>query len=150
MRNPRAMSVCLVLLLAGAASPGAQTPAPPTPPSARSAEAAVVEQSHTSVRFEDDGTGSRDEYLRVKAQSEAGVQQWGQVVMGYNAATERLEIPLVRVHKADGSTVDTPASAVQDLTSPVERIAPVYTDYHQKHVSVQSFRPGDTLEVRIV
>src|SRR3954462_7188285 len=149
MRNPRAMSVCLVLLLAGAASPGAQTPAPPTPPSARSAEAAVVEQSHTSVRFEDDGTGSRDEYLRVKAQSEAGVQQWGQVVLGYNAATERLEIPFVRVRKADGTVVETPTQSVQDLSSPVQRVAPVYTDFRQKHVTVHSFRPGDTLEVSV-
>ena len=56
----------------------------------------------------------------------------------------------MRVHKPDGTTVDTPSSTIQDLTSPVERIAPVYTDYHQKHVTVQSFRPGDTLEVRTV
>ena len=110
----------------------------------------MIEQSRTSLRFENDGTGRRELYLRVKAQSEAGVQQWGQVVFGYNAATERLEIPLIRVRKADGSVVETPSTSIQDLSSPVERIAPVYTDFRQKHATVQSFRPGDTLEVRAV
>ena len=120
------------------------------PPPSRTDEAAIVEQLRTTVRFENDGTGRREVYMRVKAQSEAGVQQWGQVVLGYNAATERLEIPFVRVKKADGSVVTTSPQAVQDLTSPVQRIAPVYTDFHQKHVTVESFRPGDTLEVSYV
>jgi tetratricopeptide (TPR) repeat protein/transglutaminase-like putative cysteine protease len=123
----------------------AQQPAPSS-----DGEAAIIEQAHTRMRFEEDGTGTRETYMRVKVQSDAGVQQWGQVVLGYNAATERLELPLVRVTKADGTKVDTPVSSIQDLTSPVERIAPVYTDYHQKHVTVQSLRPGDTLEVRMV
>jgi tetratricopeptide (TPR) repeat protein/transglutaminase-like putative cysteine protease len=113
-------------------------------------EAAVIEQSRTAIRFENDGTARRETYFRVKAQSEAGVQQWGQVVLGYSAATEKLEIPFVRVRKADGSVVDTPGSTVQDLSSPVQRIAPVYTDFREKHVTVQSFRPGDTLEVNVV
>jgi len=95
----------------------------------------VIEQSRTSLRFENDGTGRRELYLRIKAQSEAGVQQWGQVVFGYNAATERLEIPLIRVRKADGTLVETPPTSIQDLSSPVERIAPVYTDFRQKHAT---------------
>ncbi len=142
-------TLVLGLVLAGSTGALAQQPAAPPPPT-YSDEAFVVESSKTVLRFEEDGTGSRETYARIKAQSEAGVQQWGQVVVGYNAATERVDIPLVRVHKADGSTVDTPPSAIQDLTSPVERIAPVYTDLHQKHVTVQAFRPGDTLELRMV
>ena len=63
-------------------------------------------------------------------------------MFGYNAATERLEIPLIRVRKADGTLVETPSTSIQDLSSPVERIAPVYTDFRQKHATVQSFRPG--------
>jgi Flp pilus assembly protein TadD/transglutaminase-like putative cysteine protease len=113
-------------------------------------EAAVIEQLRTVLRFENDGTGRRETYMRVKVQSEAGVQQLGQVVLGYNAATERLEIPFVRVRKADGSIVETPPQSVQDLSSPVQQVAPVYTDFRQKHITVQSFRPGDTLEVSVV
>jgi Flp pilus assembly protein TadD/transglutaminase-like putative cysteine protease len=141
---PRGLVPSLAILCVATAH-AQQSPPPPY-----ASEAAVIEQSRTTMRFDDDGTGTRETYTRIKAQSEAGVQQWGQVVFGYNAATERLDIPLVRVRKPDGTTVDTPSSTVQDLTSPVERIAPVYTDYHQKHVTVQSFRPGDTLEVRTV
>ena len=36
---------------------------------------------------------------------------------------------------------------MQDLTFPD---APVYTDYHEKHISVPSLRPGDVLEYRFV
>jgi tetratricopeptide (TPR) repeat protein/transglutaminase-like putative cysteine protease len=138
------------LVIACSVTLGAGQPQQPAAPASGSDEGAIVEQVRTTMRFEDEGTGSRALYARIKAVSEAGVQQWGQLVVGYNAATERIDIPLVRVHKADGTVVDTPASSVQDLTSPVERIAPVYTDLHQKHVTVQSFRPGDTLEFRMV
>ena len=123
-----------------------QQPAPPS----YADEAAVIEQTRLAVRFDADGTGRRELYMRVKALSEAGVQQLGQVVLGYNAASERLDIPFVRVRKADGTVVTTPSDSVQDLSSPVQRVAPVYTDFREKHVTVQSFRPGDTLEVSVV
>ena len=79
-------------------------------------------------------------------QSEAGVEQWGQVVIGYSSANERVEIPYVRVLKKDGSVVTAPADAVQDLSAPVAREAPVYTDYRQKHITVPGLRPGEVLE----
>src|SRR5262245_4601664 len=140
--------VCLLVLLFGSIAPvHAQAPAPPA---SHQDEAFVIEQSRINWRFENDGTARREEYVRVKAQSEAGVQQWGQVVIGYNAANERLDIPFVRVHKPDGTVITTPADAVQDLSGPVQRIAPVYTDFRQKHVTVQSLRPGDTLEASFV
>lgn len=139
--------LCLLVLLWSSAAPqGAQPPSKPSFPD----EAFVTEQSKTTWRFEEDGTARREQYLRIKVQSEAGVQQWGQVVVGYNAANERLDIAFVRVQKADGSVVTTPADSVQDLSSPVERVAPVYTDFRQKHVTVQSLRPGDTLEASFV
>jgi hypothetical protein len=46
--------------------------------------------------------------------------------------------------------VSTPVEAVQDLSAPVQRIAPIYTDFRQKHVTVQSLRPGDVLEFKVV
>src|SRR5262245_8371180 len=89
----------------------AQGAAPPARASAAdySREAFVVEQSRNSCRFEADGTGRREIYMRIRTQSAAGVQRWGQVVVGYNAASERIEIPFVRVRKADGSVVTTSA-----------------------------------------
>src|SRR3954467_8814615 len=136
----------------------AQVPAPnsvPTPPVNpaeptvvldHSQEAYVVEKLHTSYRFENDGTGRREFYVKIKVQSEAGVEQWGQVVVGYNSANERVEIPFVRVLKLDGSTVTAPQDSIQDLSIPLEREAPVYTDYRQKHITIPGLRPGEELE----
>jgi tetratricopeptide (TPR) repeat protein len=115
-----------------------------------SQEAFVIEQLHSSYRFESDGTGRRESIARIRVQSEAGVQQWGQLQVGYNSANERVEIPYVRVLKQDGSIVKAGDDAVQDLTAPVEHEAPVYTDYRQKHVTVPGLRPGEVLEYDLV
>jgi len=111
-----------------------------------SQEGFVIEQVRTLLRFESDGTGRKETIARVRVQSEAGVEQWGQVVIGYSSANERVEIPYVRVLKKDGTVVTAPADAVQDLSAPVAREAPVYTDYRQKHITVPGLRPGEVLE----
>src|SRR5580704_16008956 len=111
-----------------------------------SQEAFVVEQYRSIYRFESDGTGRKETIARIRVQSEAGVQQWGQLQIGYNSANERVEIAYVRVVKADGSVVKAGDDAVQDLSAPVEHEAPVYTDYRQKHVTVPGLRPGEVLE----
>jgi tetratricopeptide (TPR) repeat protein/transglutaminase-like putative cysteine protease len=115
-----------------------------------SQEAFVVEQYRSHYRFESDGTGRKETVARIRVQSEAGVQQWGQIQVGYNSANERVEIAYVRVVKADGSVVKAGDDAVQDLTAPVEREAPVYTDYRQKHITVPGLRPGEVLEYDMV
>ncbi len=115
-----------------------------------SQEAAVIEDLRTSYRFERDGTGQRDVTFRAKVQSDAGVERLGQLVIGYSSANEKLEMDYVRVRKADGSTVNASASDVQDLTAPIAREAPIYTDLRQKHITVPGLRPGDVLEYRMV
>jgi tetratricopeptide (TPR) repeat protein len=146
---------CLRLALILLAFPShaiAQSSAAPSvsdPPAPYSAEPYVVEQLRTAWRFEADGTGRKDVSLRVKVQSETGTRAWGQLVFPYNAANERMDIVSVRVSKADGTTVDAAADAVQDLTSSVERLAPVYSDLREKHVTVPGLRPGDTLEYTV-
>jgi tetratricopeptide (TPR) repeat protein len=115
-----------------------------------SQEAFVIEQLRSSYRFESDGTGRKESVARIRVQSEAGVQQWGQLQVGYNSANERVEIPYVRVLKEDGSIVKAADDAVQDLSAPVEREAPVYTDYRQKHITVPGLRPGEVLEYDLV
>ena len=145
----------LLAILAAGLSCFAQVPAPPAPPlpsatADHSQEAYVVEKFRMSYRFENDGTGKRELYARIKVQSDAGVQQWGQLVVGYNSVNERVEIPFVRVLNPDGSKVSASADAVQDLSIPLEKEAPVYTDYRQKHVTVPGIRPGVVLEYDFV
>ena len=115
-----------------------------------SQESFVIEQMHSRFRFEADGTGRKETTARVRVQSEAGVQQWGQLQEGYNSANERVEIPYVRVLKEDGTVVKAGDDAVQDLSAPIEREAPVYTDYRQKHITVPGLRPGEVLEYDMV
>src|ERR1700728_1791304 len=113
-------------------------------------ESFVIEQMHSYYRFEADGTGRKETKARIRVQSEAGVQQWGQLQEGYNSANERVEIPYVRVLKEDGTVVKAGDDAVQDLSAPLEREAPVYTDYRQKHITVPGLRPGEVLEYDMV
>src|SRR5580658_4349019 len=115
-----------------------------------SQESFVIEQMHSRYRFEADGTGRKEVTARIRVQSEAGVQQWGQLQEGYNSANERVEIPYVRVLKEDGSVVKAGDDAVQDLSAPIEHEAPVYTDYRQKHITVPGLRPGEVLEYDMV
>src|ERR1700722_2816304 len=115
-----------------------------------STEAFVVEQYRSIYRFENDGTGRKETIARVRVQSEAGVQQWGQIQVGYNSANERVEMDYVRVIKADGNVVKAGEDAVQDLSAPLEQQVPVYTDYRQKHITVPGLRPGEVLEYHIV
>src|SRR3954470_22671816 len=114
-----------------------------------SREAMVYEQYKTLVHFENDGTGRRDSTARIRVQSDAGVQALGQLVFGYNAANEKIEINYVRVKKSEGQVVTTGPEAVQDLSSPVQRDAPVYTDTREKHVTVPALRPGEVLEYSV-
>jgi tetratricopeptide (TPR) repeat protein/transglutaminase-like putative cysteine protease len=125
----------------------AQLPAPPPKPADYSQEAFVTESFHESFHFENDGTGREQVDVRIKINSDAGVQALGQLKVGYSALSDKLEIPYVRVTKPDGSVVTAQESAIQDVTYPN---ALMYSDYHEKHISVPALRPGDILEYRFI
>lgn len=164
MPSPRNAQIIAIVLassilfgspLSGFQSVKAQTK-PQTPAEAKpqkpdySQEAVVIEQLSTVYRFEPNGTGKRELTLRVKVQSDAGVERFGQLVFGYSSANEKLDMDSVRVRKADGTVVNAAASDIQDLSAPVAREAPVYTDLRQKHITVPGLRPGDLLEYHMV
>ena len=145
MRTFRLVSPCL-LLLASSLWAQPSTPSAKLPPD-YSQEAFVTEHYLESFRFENDGTGREQIDARIKVNSESGVQALGQLKVGYSALSDQLEVVYVRVIKPDGTVITAQESAVQDLTIPD---APVYTDYHQKHITVPSLRPGDVLEYQYV
>jgi len=128
---------------ATAPSAPAQSPAAPD----YSQQAYVVEHLSQEMRFENDGTGREQMTAQIKIISESGVQALGQLKLGYSAASDKLDIVYARVRKPDGSVINAQESAIQDITLPN---APVYTDYHEKHVSIPSLRPGDVLEYQVV
>jgi hypothetical protein len=128
---------------------------PPTKPKTNNAnsnseEAAVFDRILNRVRFENDGTEVSETEAAVRIQSQAGVEEFGQLVFGYSSATEKLEVVYVRVRKPDGQVVVTPESTAQDFAPDVLKEAPMYSDYRQRHISVAALQTGDTLEYRTV
>ncbi|MBV9669469.1 MAG: DUF3857 and transglutaminase domain-containing protein, partial [Acidobacteriales bacterium] len=109
----------------------------------------LVEQFINRYRWQADGTGTRETILRAKIQSALGVQQLGQVPVGYSSANESVKINYARVRKANGETVNVSDSGIQDLTAPVAREAPMYSDFRVKQIIVPSLEVGDTLEYDI-
>ncbi len=111
-----------------------------------SQEALVFDQVSDRYRYEIDGTGDHIASAVIRIQSQAAVEEFGQLVLGYNSAFETLDVDYVRVRKPGGETVNTPASSLQDFAPEILKSAPMYSDYREKHVSVVGLRPGDILE----
>jgi len=163
----RFLGLGLFLLLASAAALASPQAAPSASPTSRAPqngtpsaaapqsppdyaqEPFVIEKYYSTARFENDGTGERDLDVRIRVQSDAGLQALGELVFGYSDANEKMDIRSVVVHKADGTNVTAGPDAVKEMTAPIARDAPVYTDYKEKHITVPSLRPGDTLEYSI-
>jgi hypothetical protein len=80
-----------------------------------SQEAYVIERMTTSYRFEKDGAGRREQILRVKVQSDAGVESFGQIVFPYSSANEKLDIEQVTVRKGAKYTMTFPDETATKL-----------------------------------
>jgi len=112
-------------------------------------EAVVFETLATAYDFNADGTGVKTATVVARIQSDAAVRQLGVITLPYASQNERIEIIYLRVHKKDGSVVQTPPEDAQDMPSEVSRIAPVYSDLKEKQIPVKSLSPGDTLEYQV-
>jgi tetratricopeptide (TPR) repeat protein/transglutaminase-like putative cysteine protease len=141
-------------LPAGAAQDQAKAPAPTAkaePPADYTDEATVVEKLRREFRWNADGTGTSTVTARIRVQTQAGVQQLGQLVWGYNSANEKLDIKYLKVSNPDGSgTVNASDANFQDVPSQIERDAPSYSDYRERHITVPALRAGQVLEYQVV
>jgi len=138
-----------LLVLLGLVSSPAALAVPEESKADHSQEAFVIEQFYRKQKFENDGTGSREDTQRVRIQSEAGVQRYGLLSFSYASGTGTFEIVYVRVRKPDGSVVETPPENFQDMAADITRSAPFYSDLHEKHVTVKGLGVGDVLEFQI-
>src|SRR6202789_688494 len=159
------MNRCLVALLftifswSNVSAQQQLTPAPaPTGEPSKNGQAAttdfsqepfIIEKYLLSARFENDGTGERTLSSRIKVQSDAGVQLLGELIFGYNTASEKMDVQFVRVLKPDGSAATAKPDAIKEMTAAVERDAPEYTDYKETHVTMPALHPGDIIEYEI-
>jgi hypothetical protein len=126
-----------------------QTQPKPPPDDAFKNEAIVFERSETTYKMNADGTGERDLRVLVRIQSDGAAQQFGVLGFAFASASETPQIKLVRVHKADGTIVDTPPADAIDMPAAVSREAPLYSDIKEKHLPVRSLSKGDKLEYEV-
>ncbi len=112
-------------------------------------EALVFERYDTTYRMGADGTGERDLHAVMRVQSDGAAQKFSVLAFSYASAYETPKIQFVRVHKADGSIVETPPTDAIEMSADVTREAPLYSDLKEKHVPVRSLAAGDTLEYEI-
>ena len=112
-------------------------------------ESLVFNRSETTYRMRADGTGERINRVSMRIQSQGAAQQFGVLAVGYASANETAHFTLVRVHKPDGSTVDTPPDTAMEMPAEVTREAPLYSDLKQQHIAVRSLSVGDTLEYEV-
>ena len=110
----------------------------------------MYEYIHAAMRYENDGSGAREVRARLRVQTPAGLNSAGQLIFQYNSVNEQVEIRSVRVLKSDGNVVAAGPETVQDLSAPVAREAPMYTDARQKHVTVPCLAVGDVIEYEVV
>ena len=113
-------------------------------------QALVFERLDTAYRMHSDGTGERDSHVVLRIQSQGAAQQFGVLSFSYASANETPLIKFIRVHKAGGTTVDTPTDTAIEMPAEVTREAPLYSDLKEKHVPVRSLSAGDTLEYEVV
>lgn len=109
-------------------------------------DALVAERFDVDIRFAADGTGERTSHALMHAQNEAGARALNVLSISYASANQKAEITGVRVHKPDGSTVETPSTNAIETPSPVTRQAPLYSDLKEIQLPIRSFNAGDTLE----
>jgi tetratricopeptide (TPR) repeat protein/transglutaminase-like putative cysteine protease len=117
-----------------------------TPKPDSSKEAFIVERSITKVNFEADGSGTRETTVAFRIQSQAGIRALAVLTVAYTSANDTVEFDYVRVRKPDGSVIATPEYNIQDMPAEVTRTAPMYSDIHEKHVTVKGLDVGDVLE----
>ena len=114
-----------------------------------STEPIVVEKLETVYRFSADGTGTREMTTVARIQSDAAARQYGVLNFPFAGNSEHVEFDYIRVRKADGSIVETPASDAQEMPLAVTREAPFYSDLKEKQVPIRNLRMGDTLEYKL-
>jgi len=141
--SPALLSSALLAALAAALS--AQKPAAPPD---YSRESAIIEHLDRVYTYAPDGTGSREITGLLAIHDQAAVKAWSVLTVPFASSAEHVVIDYVRVRRADGTVLTTPATDAQELPAPVTREAPFYSDLKEDQIPVRSLREGDHLEYK--
>ena len=136
---------CISVVTSRAQAPPKPGDVPDKPSASSGGVPYVLEEKAVRVTIRPDGQSTRLVTLRVRINDDLGVRQWGQLPLPYMPASETLRIVRAEVIKPNGSVVTVGPEAVQDFAVQEPGSAPVFVDLRQKHVTVPSLRPDDTL-----
>jgi tetratricopeptide (TPR) repeat protein len=121
----------------------------PTPPDQYRDEAIIWEHYDTTIRMHADGTGERTLHVIARLQSEGAARELSVIQVQFSSAYETGGIDYLRVHKPDGTIVETPVADAIELPSPVTSMAPLYSDLKQKQLPVRSLSAGDVIDYQL-
>ncbi len=142
MRRIPALIVCFAACVSFAQSA-------PTPPDQYRDEALIWEHYDTTIRMHADGTGDRTLRVTARLQSEGAVRQFSVIQVGFASAYETASIDYLRVHKPDGTIVETPVADAIEMPAPVTTVAPLYSDLKVKQLPVRSLSAGDVIDYQL-
>lgn len=146
-RSDRTLIVLFLrFILAVTVISGSSLPAQEVKPADYSKEAFVVERKTVKIAFENDGTYAVDTQVRIRVQSQAGVQTLGVLNFPYASATSTMDVAYVRVIKPNKQMVNTPEENILDMPAEITQQAPIYSDLKTKQIAVKGLEVGDTLE----
>ena len=109
----------------------------------------VIERYVTTVRFENDGTGERDIYARVRVQTDAGAQTLQELIFGYRTPNEQVDVHYARVRRADGAIANAESDAIKEMPIALAADAPAYAAAMEKHITAPELHTGDIFEYEI-
>ena len=126
------------------------SPAAKSPTDTPAQTPAQIELLETRIRFEADGSSTKEVHTRVRINTELGTRQFARLNFDYNRAFEAVDIPLARITHASGGTSDILSGAITDQPNPAVAEAPAYQDLRRKTVRILGLQPTDQLEYRVV
>jgi tetratricopeptide (TPR) repeat protein len=145
----RSFVTLFVFLSAGLANTCFAQSAAATQPGQYPNEALVWEHYDTTIHMHADATGDRTLHVTARLQSDGAVRQFSVISVGFASAYETGDIDYIRVHKPDGSTIETPVADAIEMPAQVTSIAPLYSDLKEKQLPVRSLAVGDVIDYQL-
>ncbi|HEX5425297.1 MAG TPA: DUF3857 domain-containing protein [Candidatus Acidoferrales bacterium] len=109
----------------------------------------VIERHFVTVRFENDGTETRELSARVRIQTDDGAQQFRHLAFGFVSPNEDASLRSITVHKRDGGIVSQP-NAGKITESATAKQFPAYANLKELSISVPKLETGDILDYDVV
>ncbi|MBN1655634.1 MAG: DUF3857 domain-containing protein [Deltaproteobacteria bacterium] len=107
-------------------------------------QATILQKLDVNTVFEN-GLGSSFSQLVVQIHNSEGARNWDSYSIQFDPDSQRVELRLARVYRADGRVSDSIQTYEQSLSQPWYRM---YYDTRALVVVFQDLEPGDTIEIR--